>query len=270
MTEPTDQTTPESSESSGSSRGPAQTISVEDFKKKSRRSFLFGSIAAAAGIVGYRSILFQEPAVDDNIPGTLRAGLELNEDVWSTLFREGHNAPTFSASESSVLRVNGRHGIRSDINLDTWQLQVRGPDGEVWGTHVLSDIQELERHEMIIEHKCIEGWSQITTWAGARFSDFAELYADRGAADYNFVSLVTPDREYYVGLDMETALHEQTLLAYDMHGGELDLDHGAPLRLATPLKYDIKHLKRVGSIQFTNEQPADFWAERGYSWYAGL
>ncbi len=247
-----------------------KTISEAEFYRKSRRSFLVGGVTAAATAFGYRGLLNQEAAPGDNIPTTLRSGLEWNEDVWSRLFREGHTAPTYSPSQSSVLRVNGRHGIRSDIDLDAWELQVQGPDGEVWGTHQLSDIQALDRHEMIIEHKCVEGWSQITTWAGARFSDFADLYSDQGAADHKFVSFVTPDEDYFVGFDMPSALHEQTLLAYDMHGGPLDLDHGAPLRLATPLKYGIKHIKRIGSIQFTNEQPADFWASRGYSWYAGL
>ena len=47
-------------------------------------------------------------------------------------------------------------------------------------------------------------------------------------------------------------------------------EHGAPLRLATPVKYGIKNIKRIGTIRFTNTRPADYWAERGYDWYAGL
>ncbi|RZK34551.1 MAG: molybdopterin-binding oxidoreductase, partial [Hymenobacter sp.] len=37
----------------------------------------------------------------------------------------------------------------------------------------------------------------------------------------------------------------------------------------TPLKYGIKHLKRIGTIDFTDERPADYWAEQGYDWDAG-
>ena len=50
----------------------------------------------------------------------------------------------------------------------------------------------------------------------------------------------------------------------------LDQAHGAPLRLATPNKYGIKCLKRIGVIRYTNERPPDYWAERSYDWYAGL
>jgi DMSO/TMAO reductase YedYZ molybdopterin-dependent catalytic subunit len=42
------------------------------------------------------------------------------------------------------------------------------------------------------------------------------------------------------------------------------------LRLVAPVKYGIKSIKRIGSITFTNARPPDFWAERGYDWYAGL
>ncbi len=48
------------------------------------------------------------------------------------------------------------------------------------------------------------------------------------------------------------------------------MPHSALLRLVTPTKYGIKQIKRIGRIAFTAERPADFWAERGYDWYASL
>jgi len=139
----------------------------------------------------------------------------------------------------------------------------------------------LPRVEMTTELKCIEGWSTIVTWAGARLADFAATYQPatrQGTAPdvrnrpdelVRYVSLVTPDGGYYVGMDMESALHTQTLLCYEMNGQPLSMEHGAPLRLVTPVKYGIKHIKRVGRISFTDKRPADFWAERGYDWYSG-
>ena len=37
-----------------------------------------------------------------------------------------------------------------------------------------------------------------------------------------YVSLVTPDGGYYVGMDMPSILHPQTLLAYEMNGEPLN------------------------------------------------
>lgn len=119
------------------------------------------------------------------------------------------------------------------------------------------------------------------TWAGARFRDFAAQFqpsTKTGSATdvrnrprdlVRYANLVTPDGGYYVGMDMESALHPQTLLCYEMNGAPLSIDHGAPLRLVTPVKYGIKHIKRIGLIEFTDTRPADFWEERGYDWYSG-
>jgi len=65
-------------------------------------------------------------------------------------------------------------------------------------------------------------------------------------------------------------LHPQTMLALRLDDAPLDQDHGAPLRLATPNKYGIKCLKRIGVIRYAREQPADYWASRSYDWYSGL
>ena len=59
-------------------------------------------------------------------------------------------------------------------------------------------------------------------------------------------------------------LHPQTLLCYEMDGAPLTPDHGAPLRLVIPTKYGIKNLKQIGTIEFTDRRPADYWAEQGY------
>ena len=241
-------------------------ISADEYRGISRRSFLTAGAAVAGGIVGFYG-LQKRPEID-NIPDITRRAHQLNERIWSAAFREEHLAPTFSPSESSILRVNGRIGLRSEIDLTAWQLEVQAPDGTVLGTHTLADVQALPQHEMIIEHKCVEGWSQITTWAGARFSDFQAWYPEH--ANTAYVALETPGGDYYVGNDRATMNHPQTLLVYEMVGQPLDQEHGAPLRLATPLKYGIKQLKRIGVIRFTDEPPADYWAERGYDYYAAL
>lgn len=133
-------------------------------------------------------------------------------------------------------------------------------------------IRALPKVTMITELKCIEGWSTIVRWSGARLSDFIERYPPMrtDGALPSYVGLETPDGEYYVGLDIESAQHPQTLLCYEMNGQPLTPDHGAPLRLAIPVKYGIKNIKRIGVIRFTDERPRDYWAERGYDWYAGL
>jgi DMSO/TMAO reductase YedYZ molybdopterin-dependent catalytic subunit len=84
------------------------------------------------------------------------------------------------------------------------------------------------------------------------------------------VALETPDRAYYVGIDLPSMMHPQTLLCYEMNGQPLEDEHGAPLRLVIPIKYGIKNLKRIGRVAYSASRPPDYWAERGYDYYSGF
>ena len=65
-------------------------------------------------------------------------------------------------------------------------------------------------------------------------------------------------------------MHPQTFLAWELNGEPLTQLHGAPIRLATPLKYGIKQIKRIGRLEFSNVRGPDYWEIRGYDWYSGL
>ena len=75
---------------------------------------------------------------------------------------------------------------------------------------------------------------------------------------------------YYVSLDLPTAGHPQTLLATRLTGNPLTVEHGAPLRLLVPVKLGLKNIKAITRITYTTDEPADYWAKRGYSGYDGI
>jgi DMSO/TMAO reductase YedYZ molybdopterin-dependent catalytic subunit len=75
---------------------------------------------------------------------------------------------------------------------------------------------------------------------------------------------------YFVGLDMPSLVHPQTILCEKINNVPLTQEHGAPLRLMLTVKYGYKNIKRVGLIRFQDERPPDYWVTRGYDWYAGL
>ena len=241
-------------------------IPIEEFRRRSRRSFLTG----AAGIVGagvFWNYVQTKSDPVDGIPGVLRDTLEANEAIWSNF--EGRSAPEYDIADASPIQVNGRIGVRDEISLRGYSVRVEGPDGDELDDVPIEAFESMPRRDMVIEHKCIEGWSNITHWNGVRFRDFHAAYADR-IDDARYVYLETPDGEYYVGWDLDAILHPQTMLALEQNGEPLDQLHGAPIRLATPNKYGIKCLKRIKLIRYTRDRPADFWAERSYDWYAGL
>lgn len=241
------------------------TITVEEHRRRSRRSFLTGAagIVAAGGL--WRWV--QTQPTDDGIPGVLRDTLEANESVWGR-FPE-RSAPEYAIADATPIRVNGQIGLDDEIDLDAWTVRVEGPDGELLDELDIATFEALPQRDLVIEHKCIEGWSSIVHWGGARFADFHERYAEL-VGDVPYVGLATPDGRYYVGWETRSILHPQTLLALREHGEPLTQAHGAPLRLATPNKYGIKTIKRIGVIRYTRDRPADYWAERSYDWHARL
>lgn len=265
----------------------AQAVAQNDrevektMRTMSRRSFIWAAIAAGSGYGGIRWLASRR--LDDGVPWPLRQSLQFNDGLARDIFSKARLAPTFPVSRAERdPRVNGDLGLPDDFDPKNWTLQVQGLAGDDSSrTVTLKEIQALPKFEMVTEFKCIEGWSMILHWAGARLSDFIAKYppatnsgdpldlAKRPDDLPQYVGMSTPDGGYYVGLDMESALHPQTLLCYEMNGQPLTLEHGAPLRLAIPVKYGVKNIKRIGSITYSNVRPADYWAEQGYDYYAG-
>ena len=252
---------------------------LAEAQRRSRRAFIGLGLAGLAGIGGWRWLL-SEPD-DSGIPHPLRRVLDANSRLTSAYYKETRLAPEFARSRARTPRENGKVGLAAALDPATWRLRVQGYGTATTQEFTLADIQALPKIAMTTELKCIEGWSTVVHWGGARLADFLARYplatrSGRPADPLNppadlapYVGMLTPDGAYYVGLDMASALHPQTLLCYEMNGKPLTPGHGAPLRLVTPLKYGIKHVKRIGTIAFADTRPKDYWAELGYDWDAG-
>ncbi|WP_040493521.1 molybdopterin-dependent oxidoreductase [Ilumatobacter nonamiensis] len=259
-----------------------EIISKEEYTKRSRRAFLSFAGLGVAGYLGFRQV--QNMEEDENIPRILRAGFDWNESVWSTLERDGARARTFSVDDREEIRVNGRHGLEdgdgdfievSESEAETWEIEVTSRNGSTLDPIPLAAVKsDFEVHDMVWEHKCIEGWSNIVHWTGVRLSDVLERYAaDELSAEWSV--LRTPPgndvrREYSSAIENYTMRHAQTLLAWELNGEPLTAGHGSPIRLVTPFKYGIKQIKRVGSIEFTDDRPTDYWTERGYDLHSSF
>ncbi len=224
--------------------------------------FLGGSFVA------WKSLLRQPK--DDMALVPLRKGLNMNEWFFTHLFSNRHLAKAFSKDDAAKnARVNGAVGLKNVSDTSGWKLHVVRKPGDTLLVS-LAELQALPKTEVVFDFKCIEGWSQVTYWGGVRFSDFINRYGLNEQSRLSYAGLVTPDDEYYVGIDMASMMHPQTLLCYELNGKPLPLNQGFPLRLIIPVKYGVKHLKRIGTLSFSSERPKDYWFEQGYDYYCGL
>jgi DMSO/TMAO reductase YedYZ molybdopterin-dependent catalytic subunit len=161
--------------------------------------------------------------------------------------------------------------------IPEWRLTLDGlASGLIVSLNIRNLLSSFRVHEQITRLVCVEGWSAIAAWAGLRFDDLLSAYPPMSQAKWarlessvNLGRWGNPD-PYFVSLDLSTARHPQTLLATHLNGKPLTVEHGAPLRLRVPVKLGLKNIKAVTRITYTKDEPADYWAKRGYSRYDGI
>lgn len=245
-------------------------------KQLNRRNFIaFGAFAglSALGYGGWKALLNAPKELTSATAGRskpLRRALNQNELFMRRLFSGNHLVKTYPVSMAAKkVRQNSDVGLESEFDPAKWQLNIKKLSGGMLNV-TIDEIKKMPKTDIVFDFKCVEGWDQIQHWAGVTFIDFIEHLGLGNETKAGYVGMMTPDEEYYVGIDMPSAIHPQTILAYEMNGKPMPLDHGHPLRLIIPVKYGIKNLKRIGTITFSNTRPPDYWAELGYDYYSGL
>lgn len=200
----------------------------------------------------------------------LKKGLGFSDWVSERMFRTGHLAPTFNDSELTPFEkfpINDYDVDDPGVILDKWTLTVGGAVRKP-GEYKLDQIQSLPMFRQNTRHVCVEGWDVIGRFGGTRLSDFLSLIGADLTARY--ITVACAD-DYYESLDMETALHPQTLLCYEMYERPLTREHGAPLRLNIPTKVGYKQAKYLTDLKVTNVlDKVGYWEDQGYSSFYGL
>ncbi|MEO6329108.1 MAG: molybdopterin-dependent oxidoreductase [Ginsengibacter sp.] len=254
----------------------------EDIKTVSKKNLDRRNFIAFTSFVGLNVLafggwrwLYKSPPENAGVTAgarkPLRRALNQNELIFEKTFSNDHLVQTYPKSMAAkVVRVNSDIGIDDeDFDPKTWSLVVNKKDGNHLNV-TLQELMALPKTEIVYDFKCVEGWDQISHWGGVKFSDFIEHYNLQEESKLKYAGFTTPNKEYYVGVEMPGAMHPQTLLAYEVNDRLLPPRHGHPLRLIIPVKYGIKNLKRIGMISFSNQRPPDYWAEQGYDYYSGL
>jgi DMSO/TMAO reductase YedYZ molybdopterin-dependent catalytic subunit len=206
---------------------------------------------------------------NDSVDKVLWGMSRWNDRVQAALFRRTKLAPTYAASQiTKPFPFNAFYPEfdAPEIDVSTYKLEVSGlvRNKNPW---TVAALRALPQAGQITRHICIEGWSAIGDWRGVPFKTFLERVGADTTAKY--VGFKCADK-YYSSLDMETALHPQTLLALDFGSEPLPTPFGYPLKLRVPTKLGFKNPKHIGAIFVTNEYPGGYWEDQGYNWFSGI
>jgi DMSO/TMAO reductase YedYZ molybdopterin-dependent catalytic subunit len=147
----------------------------------------------------------------------------------------------------------------------------------------LTDLRAQPGRTQITRHDCVEGWSSIGKWTGARLGPLLDRAGLKPDARYlvfhcadTLEQTLDGSGQYYESIDLVDAYHPQTILAYDMNDRPLPVPHGAPVRLRVERQLGYKHAKYVMRIEAVRDFAhiargnGGFWEDRGYEWYAGI
>lgn len=122
-------------------------------------------------------------------------------------------------------------------------------DGEEVASMSLDDLRALPQQTHDLPIACVEGWSANGTWGGVLVKDVlaaAGLDADR---DVSVVSLQQSGAFSRTILPANFAADDRTLLALDLSGEPLSVDHGFPCRLIAPNRPGVLQTKWVASLE---------------------
>ncbi len=177
----------------------------------------------------------------------------------------------------SWLTPNSLFYVRSqfdypDIDENTWKLNAVSSAGDEISLS-LDEIKQLPKHTVTVTLECAgnnrsdlnppapgnqfnNGAVSNAVWSGTSLKsilskmnlgqDVVEILFE--GADVGSPAADKDAEPYLRSLPLDLAMHEDTLLAYEMNGETLPLEHGYPIRLIIPGWYGMAHVKWVNKI----------------------
>lgn len=251
--------------------------------RMNRRKFLATGIAAAAAGAAGLAVADKLANRYGLIPpdaGTLYGPGETLSYATQRLFERHALAREFSRSQ--ITQPPFRNEIAPALTpaydalqkngFRDWHLKVDGLVAEPTSFSV-SDIRSLPERSQITMLSCEEGWSYIGEWTGTPLSHLLKAVGVKPEARYVVYRSFQGEWDWD-SIDMDEAMHPQTLIAYGINGSDMTPLTGAPLRLRLPRQIGYKSVKFLSQVTLVASLKGygkgSGAADGGYAWFAGI
>jgi DMSO/TMAO reductase YedYZ molybdopterin-dependent catalytic subunit len=249
-----------------------------------RRRFL-SRLAASLGALGVAGC--DRLSQSDWFPKVLGAAEPVNRTLGKLVARKAMAQEFTPADLSPTFRSNGtaepdnpQYAALAANGFADYALDVGGLVANPQ-RFTLARLRALPSRTQITRHDCVEGWSAIGKWQGARLSALLDVVQPAANARYVVFHCADPMEDdgtspYYESIDMADAHHEQTILAYALNDAPLPIKNGAPIRLRVERQLGYKHAKYVMRLELVESfahiagGKGGYWEDQGYQWYAGI
>jgi DMSO/TMAO reductase YedYZ molybdopterin-dependent catalytic subunit len=192
-----------------------------------RRAFLGAIAATSVGLVvatagGTVAALSPVSVLAQRRPGVGPQGVPVNSSAAAARVTEVARDPAYR------LIVEGAVDRRLELSLD--------------------DLRALPQQEAELPIACVEGWSASARWRGVPVRDLLAAAGAAADAEATVESLQPTGRYRTAHLNADQAADRDTLLAVELNGEPLHIDHGFPVRLIGPNRPGVLQTKWVSKL----------------------
>ncbi|KGJ71917.1 molybdopterin-binding protein [Cryobacterium roopkundense] len=112
-----------------------------------------------------------------------------------------------------------------------------------------AELQAMPQTEVRLPIACVEGWSQMATWRGVRMMDLADVVGAEAETSFRLISLEERGSFSKTQMGYEYVRDPLTLVALELNGETLDLEHGYPARMIAPGRPGVLQTKWLSRIE---------------------
>lgn len=152
-------------------------------------------------------------------------------------------------------------GVHPPFVEEQWSLKVWGevenPVSLTW-----KEFLALPRTDTVSDFHCVTTWSKMDArWGGVLMTDLLAFVRPKPAAAFVIQHCA---EEYTTNTSLLEASTPDAILACELDGAPLPLEHGGPMRMVIPTLYAWKSGKFLRGLEFSAVDKPGFWETRGY------
>ncbi|GAA1835068.1 molybdopterin-dependent oxidoreductase [Agromyces salentinus] len=148
-----------------------------------------------------------------------------------------------------VNRTAAQAGIAPAAVGPAWALEVHSSAGT--RAFDLDALRRMPQTDVVLPIACVEGWSQSASWRGVRLIDLLATAGAEPGGPLVFTSVQAEGAFARTTMPPEYARDPLTLVALELNGSVLHLDHGYPARVIAPGRPGVMQTKWLRAIEVT-------------------
>jgi DMSO/TMAO reductase YedYZ molybdopterin-dependent catalytic subunit len=152
------------------------------------------------------------------------------------------------------------------VDSSTWKLNLHGLVNSpmTFDYSAMTSLPSVEEYATLecVSNKVGGDLMSTALWKGVQLRTVLNMAGVSPQADYVVFKCYDG---YDVGIPLERAMADGTILAYEMNGAPLPTDHGYPLRAIVPGLYGMMNAKWITDIELVGGSYEGFWQRRGWT-----